>query len=68
MADQLTGRADRSWTAWLTEAVGDFTFGEWVRLGRITQAKADWLLAALAAVEQRATWRSCASSRPNSAD
>ncbi|WP_406854638.1 hypothetical protein ABEG18_19105 [Alsobacter sp. KACC 23698] len=35
-------RADRDWTDYLTDAVGEFTLWGMGPAGRITQAKADW--------------------------
>ncbi|WP_460449079.1 hypothetical protein [Alsobacter sp. SYSU BS001988] len=51
--DGALARADRDWNDYLVEVVGEFTLWGMGPSGRITQAKADWLLAALAAARAK---------------
>jgi hypothetical protein len=51
--DGALARADRDWTDYLTDAVGQFAFWGMGPAGRIDQAKGEWLLAALAAARAK---------------
>ncbi|WP_406854664.1 hypothetical protein ABEG18_19235 [Alsobacter sp. KACC 23698] len=51
--DGALARADRDWNDYLVDAVGQFTLWGVDPRGRVTQSKADWLTAALAAARPK---------------